>query len=182
MTKKTEDSSGIAMGIAMLIGSIGMAALCLICFFLLIKCSNLSSSDDYCVDTIRVVVEDTTRYNHPIPVDSIVTKIIVCRMKVNDTTKVLDTLTCVVYDSIEVELPITQKKYEDSLFVAWVSGYKASLDSFIVYRNKEVQTITIHTKEQKKWNWGVSAGMGMVYNGNTWHCGPGITIGVSYNF
>ena len=32
-------------------------------------------------------------------------------------------------DSLQVKIPITQKKYEDSLYTAWVSGYRATLDA-----------------------------------------------------
>lgn len=34
-----------------------------------------------------------------------------------------------VHDSIEVPVPIVQKRYEDSLYTAWVSGYEPALDS-----------------------------------------------------
>lgn len=34
-----------------------------------------------------------------------------------------------VHDSIEVPVPIQQKRYEDSLYTAWVSGYEPNLDS-----------------------------------------------------
>ena len=38
-----------------------------------------------------------------------------------------DTIT--LYDSIEVPVPIVQKRYDDSLYTAWVSGFEPSLDS-----------------------------------------------------
>ena len=176
----TEEGNGRAIGIAMLMGSIGMIAFCVACIVALVKCVP-SEKVDTQADTTRVVVYDTIPYYQPTPVDSIVTKTIIDRVKVADTTKVLDTLTCMVYDSIEVELPIMQKHYEDSTYSAWVSGYKPNLDSIKVYQRKEIETITIHTTEQKRWSIGVSGGIGVVYDGG-WHCGPGVNIGVTYSF
>lgn len=43
-----------------------------------------------------------------------------------------------VHDSIEVPIPIVQKRYEDSLYTAWVSGYEPALDSI----NLRLPTIT----------------------------------------
>ena len=49
-----------------------------------------------------------------------------------------------VYDSIEVPIPIIQKRYEDSLYTAWVSGYRPNLDSIRLYL-PEVQTTVTKT-------------------------------------
>ena len=43
-----------------------------------------------------------------------------------------------VHDSIEVPIPIMQKRYDDSLYTAWVSGYEPNLDSI----NLRLPTIT----------------------------------------
>lgn len=174
----TEEGNGRAIGIAMLIGSIGMIALCLMCIVALVKCVPSENMDTQ-VDTTKAVVYDTIPYYQPTPVDSIVTKTIIDRVRVADTTIVSDTLT--VYDSVDVVLPISQKHYEDSTFSAWVSGYQPNLDSIKVYQRKEIQTITITTKEQKRWSIGVSGGIGVVYDGG-WHCGPGVNVGVVYSF
>lgn len=187
MKNETNEGNGVAMGIAMLIGSIGMIAFCVACIVALVKCTNPETDNveqmkqTQVRDTITEVVFDTIPYYEVMPKDSIVVKYITDRVKVADTTKVVDTLTCTIYDSIDVVLPITQKHYEDSTFSAWVSGYKPSLDSIKIYQQKEIQTITITTKEQKRWSIGVSGGIGVVYDGG-WHCGPGINVGVSYSF
>ena len=34
-----------------------------------------------------------------------------------------------IHDSIDVPVPIVQKRYEDSLYTAWVSGFEPALDS-----------------------------------------------------
>ena len=49
-----------------------------------------------------------------------------------------------VHGSIEVQIPIEQKRYEDSLYTAWVSGFQARLDS-IRLRLPEVQTTVTKT-------------------------------------
>ena len=49
-----------------------------------------------------------------------------------------------VHDSIEVPIPIIQKRYEDSLYTAWVSGYRPNLDSIRLYL-PEVQTTVTKT-------------------------------------
>lgn len=176
MTKKmNEDGNGRAIGFAMLVGSIGMIALCLLCIVGLAKCvPSRPIENKVKVDTMTVVVYDTIHYYNPIPKDSVVLKYITERLSVIDTIEVAD--------SVEVKLPITQKHYEDSAYSAWVSGYRPNLDSIKVYRRKEREVITINIKEAKRWNIGVSGGMGMVYDGNEWHCGPGINIGITYNF
>ena len=45
-------------------------------------------------------------------------------------------------DSIEVPIPIEQKRYEDSLYTAWVSGFRPALDSIRIYHPEITTTIT----------------------------------------
>ena len=45
-------------------------------------------------------------------------------------------------DSIEVPLPVEQKRYDDSLYTAWVSGYHPALDSIRLYQPEIVTTVT----------------------------------------
>ena len=51
-----------------------------------------------------------------------------------------DTIT--VHDSIEVQVPIVQKRYDDSLYTAWVSGFEPNLDSIRLYQPEIVTTVT----------------------------------------
>ena len=47
-------------------------------------------------------------------------------------------------DSIDVPIPIVQKRYEDSLYTAWVSGFEPNLDSIRLY-TPEIQTTMTNT-------------------------------------
>lgn len=79
------------------------------------------------------VWKDTTIYK-PVPVDSHKTgRIVYIRIPYPVPTEA-DT----VHDSIEVPIPIMQKRYDDSLYTAWVSGYEPALDSI----NLRLPTIT----------------------------------------
>jgi hypothetical protein len=55
-----------------------------------------------------------------------------------------DTLRDTIRDSIEVPIPIVQKRYEDSLYTAWVSGFEPKLDSIRLY-TPEIQTTVTKT-------------------------------------
>ena len=55
-----------------------------------------------------------------------------------------DTLRDTICDSIEVPIPIVQKRYEDSLYTAWVSGFEPKLDSIRLY-TPEIQTTVTKT-------------------------------------
>lgn len=70
-----------------------------------------------------------------------------------------------------VYLLITQKVYRDSLYTAYVSGYRAKQDSIEVYGR--TNTITIREQSRRKrWGLGVQAGN---------RAGPYVGVGVSYN-
>ena len=49
-----------------------------------------------------------------------------------------DTIRDTLRDSIDVPVPIIQKRYDDSLYTAWVSGFEPALDSI----NLRIPTIT----------------------------------------
>lgn len=92
----------------------------------------------------------------------------------SDTTAVLP---CA--DTIQVELPKTQKVYVDSSYVAYVSGYQPNLDSIRV-RFPTITTTITQTKEVKKfrrWNVGVIGGYG--YGIKSKSVEPFIGIGVT---
>ena len=47
-----------------------------------------------------------------------------------------------IHDSIEVPVPIYQKRYDDSLYTAWVSGYRPNLDSILLHQPTITETVT----------------------------------------
>lgn len=126
-------------------------------------------------DTTRVTIIDTIPYLHPVPKDSIVVRYETRLLPTKrDTTMQTD---CI--DSVKVEIPITQKRYADSTYTAWVSGYNPTLDSIRIYPRHEAITIT-NTIRQKPKRWGVGLNVGYGFtpkNGMQ----PYVGIGVSYN-
>ena len=67
-----------------------------------------------------------------------------------------------IRDSIDVPVPIVQKRYEDSLYTAWVSGYEPQLDSIDLRLPTVVETITkTIVKPAPRLSIGVQAGTGV---------------------
>lgn len=126
--------------------------------------------------TIRDTIVDTIPYRMPVPVDSTIVRFEYVKFPVKDTiyTKGED---IVKIDSAFVEIPISQKEYRDSTYRAWVSGYKANLDSINIFQRTVAVTERIRAPT-KRWGLGIQAGAG--------YCGdnkiqPYIGIGISYN-
>lgn len=72
-----------------------------------------------------------------------------------------------------------QAYYEDSLYRAWVSGYRPRLDSIEVYPRtvfREVTNDIYHTIVLKKKRWGLGIQAGYGYPGGFY-----VGVGVSYN-
>lgn len=76
-------------------------------------------------------------------------------------------------DSVNVQIPITRKVYEDSTYKAYISGYNASLDSFYIYPQTKIITIK---EKPKRWHLSISAGYGITPKGLQ----PCLMVGVSY--
>ena len=67
-----------------------------------------------------------------------------------------------VADSIEVPVPIVQKRYDDSLYTAWVSGFEPNLDSINLRLPTVTETITkTIVKQSPRLSVGVQAGAGV---------------------
>lgn len=125
-----------------------------------IESQSVSIRTEYKIDTILV--------SNPIPYE----------VKVVDTLFLVDSL--VIRDTIldTIILPIEQKTYKDSNYVAYVSGYTPKLDSINVYNRIETKYITIENKyKAKRWGLGIQAGYGLYKDGFT----PYVGIGISYN-
>ena len=58
-----------------------------------------------------------------------------------------DTLRDTIRDSIDVPVPIVQKRYDDSLYTAWVSGFEPNLDSLRLHMPEVTTTITKTVRE-----------------------------------
>lgn len=64
-------------------------------------------------------------------------------------------------DSIDVPIPISQKRYDDSLYTAWVSGYEPALDSIRLHLPEVTTTITqTVVKPSPLVTFGIQAGAG----------------------
>ena len=83
-------------------------------------------------------------------------------------------------DSIDVPIPIVQKRYDDSLYTAWVSGYQPQLDSIRLHQPEVVTTIerTI-VKPAPRWSIGPSVGAGVSITGEQ---RAGIYLGFSAQY
>ena len=82
------------------------------------------------------VWKDTTIYQ-PQPAETIdIGKTVYIRIPYN----IIETDT--IHDSIEVPVPIYQKRYDDSLYTAWVSGFRPNLDSIRLYQPTITETVT----------------------------------------
>ena len=83
-------------------------------------------------------------------------------------------------DTIHVGDTVVQREqayYEDSLYRAWVSGYRPRLDSMQIFPRTVYQTVTndiYHTitPKKKRWGFGLQAGYG--YPGG-WYVGAGLS-------
>ena len=70
-----------------------------------------------------------------------------------------DTIT--LHDSIDVPVPIVQKRYDDSLYTAWVSGFEPNLDSISLHQPEIITTITeTIVKPSPLITFGIQAGAG----------------------
>lgn len=66
-----------------------------------------------------------------------------------------------IHDSIDVPVPIYQKRYDDSLYTAWVSGYEPALDSIQLRLPTITETITkVVERPARRFTFGPSVGLG----------------------
>ena len=125
--------------------------------------------------TVTKTTYDTVKIDNPVPVDNFKIK------TVRDTfiDYKVDTFNKVV----EVEIPIEQKVYkQDSLYTAYVSGYKPQLDSINIYRRTITNTITVNNKIVKKKHIGLGINGGIGYGMISKKIEPFVGVGVSYMF
>lgn len=142
-------------------------------------------------DTTIVTIYDTVKVVKPIAKNSVVIRYVTERLPIVDKEdnspikdQIVDSNEMVTdsnpLDSIAVEIPITQKVYEDSTYKAYVSGFKPSLDSIFVYPRKEVQTITNKVDDKSRWSLSVSVGYGLTLTKQPTFA-PMASVNLSYN-
>ena len=92
------------------------------------------------------------------------------------TVKVVIHDTLCKTDTVTVSLPFVQKKYKDSSYSAWISGYEPSLDSIRVFPKT---TIIRESKvvRQKDRRWGVFGGVGIGVSDRITPC---VGVGIGY--
>ena len=122
-------------------------------------------------DTIRVTVTDTVPFYQPVPKDSLVIRYVTKVLPVSsrEDSEARDTEMVAIAsqhtghgDSMSVEVPISQKKYETEQYRAYVSGFEPSLDSIFVYQKTVTERVAVtpqHTK-QPRIGFGMVAGAG----------------------
>ena len=81
---------------------------------------------------------------------------------------------------VEVLLPRVQRKYEDSTYTVWVSGYDPIVDSVLVY-NKKVYYPIVEEREAKPPPVVVAIGPYMGYGNKGFNYGLAITVAVPIN-
>lgn len=78
-----------------------------------------------------------------------------------------------------VEVPIEQQEYRGDGWHAWISGFRASMDSLIIDR----PTVTIDREvtrlKRKHWGWQAGIGLSIDRRGNVT---PGLYAGFGYQF
>lgn len=119
-------------------------------------------------------IRTETKVNTVVKVDTLLISAPIAPLLVfqlTDTIRIGDT---VVYRE--------QAYYEDSLYRAWVSGYRPRLDSLQIFPRTVYRTVTndiYHTivPKKKRWGLGLQAGYGF-YPGQS---GFYVGVGVSYN-
>lgn len=168
-----KDSNRVAEWLAMAFAGFCLGA------FLANSCNHhFADGNKMVADTVRVVI-DTTWYDAPMSTDSVVTgeirvPVVLSRepsvpkadVKVfppSEMDSVLqgqETDKIGSNDTVWATVPRTQKRYEDSTYTAWVSGYEPRLDSIEVYR----KTVTIVKREtvskRNRFNVGLTGGVG----------------------
>ena len=83
-------------------------------------------------------------------------------------------------DTLFVPIPIETTYYRDSLYEAWVTGYKATLDSLHLFQNIQIieERIPVYIPVKKRWGIGVQAGVTYIPKEGVI---PYVGFGASYN-
>ena len=126
------------------------------------------------IERDTIIVRDTIVERYP----EYVTQTIVRTERIEIPIK--DTI--IVRDTIEVEIPITERTYLAEEYKAIVQGYNPILKSIEVYPRTAYITTTETIKERKRWGVtiGIQGGYGITPKGYQPYAGVGVSFG--YNF
>lgn len=120
-----------------------------------------------------IIVRDTIREVQPVCTESLVVR--TERVRVPYAVHHTDALHVTTTDTIEVTLPITQKIYRDTAYTAYVSGYRPSLDSIHIYRERTVVTQSAPpAAKPRRWGIGLQGGYGITPRGFQPYVGLGV--------
>lgn len=161
--------------------------ICLVVGYVVGRCDSPSAAiadNGTVLDTITYV--DTVRYYQPVIKDSVVVRYVTAKLPIygnfgniaeqNLPENISAPDVAENTDSATVVVPISQVVYQDSTFLAWVSGYSVNLDSIYVMNRTDVITTTVY-QPPKRWHVGISAGYGYSPKGFQ----PYVGIGLSYS-
>lgn len=125
-----------------------------------------------------LIIRDTLRIDHPVPVREEVVRYVTVRVRDSSNLANIgkDSADVLTADTAQtVVLPITQQVYRDTAYTAWVSGYAAALDSIEVYpRTLIVRQTAPPAAKPRRWSMGVQAGYGLTPKGLQPYVGVGV--------
>ncbi|MDE6860660.1 MAG: hypothetical protein K2J65_09650 [Duncaniella sp.] len=136
--------------------------------------TNRDRVTDERIYTDTVTVFDTCIVKIRTPADSANVRYITRHLPVPAST---DSIYHPPTDSATVQLPVTRKIYEDSLYRAIISGYEPNLDSLTIFPTvRTVQKSHFVSAKDSRWGIGITAGASLTPGG--FH--PSVSIGVTY--
>ena len=128
-----------------------------------------------CTATQHETVWDTIPIYDTIVHDSVrLRDSVVLRYEVVTLPVASDSVENLPHDSAQVVIPITQQYYKEGDFEAWVSGFRAKLDSIRVYPRSYYQK----PRETKSKRWVLSVGASAGWNPFTRRFEPTVGINV----
>lgn len=85
-------------------------------------------------------------------------------------------------DSVDIELPITERTYKNDDYYAIVRGYDPSLKYIEVYPRTVYLTTTNTATKHKRWNISLGAQLGYGFTPQGWqpYTGLGLTFGINF--
>lgn len=137
--------------------------------------ASIDGTDTARVVTVRDTLTDTVIYRRPIAHDSFVVRCETVQVAICQTEA--DTLAAAVPESVRVCVPISSRVYADSTYRAYISGYRAQLDSIEVYPRTVTATRAVTTTRRRRWGVGLQGGYGFTPKGLQ----PYVGVGVSFN-